>query len=71
MSDNLSKLIIQIPCLNEAETLAQTMKALPRHVPGFDVVEWLVVDDGSTDGTAQVAAREGADHILALGSIRA
>jgi glycosyltransferase involved in cell wall biosynthesis len=65
--DNLSKLIIQIPCLNEAETLAQTMKALPRQVPGFDVVEWLVVDDGSTDGTAQVAAREGADHILALG----
>ena len=61
------KLVIQIPCLNEAETLPQTLKDLPRHVPGFDAVEWLVVDDGSTDATPRVAAAEGVDHVLLLG----
>ena len=58
------KLIIQIPCLNEAETLPETLKALPRQVPGFTVVEWLVVDDGSQDKTAEVARALGVDHVV-------
>jgi glycosyltransferase involved in cell wall biosynthesis len=58
------KLIIQIPCLNEADTLPATLADLPRAVPGFDTVEWLVIDDGSTDDTATVARRHGVDHIV-------
>jgi glycosyltransferase involved in cell wall biosynthesis len=58
------KLVIQIPCLDEAETLPATLAALPRDVPGFDTVEWLVVDDGSTDGTAGVARALGVDHVV-------
>jgi glycosyltransferase involved in cell wall biosynthesis len=58
------KLIIQIPCLNEAGTLAVALAALPRAVAGFDVVEWLVVDDGSTDETAAVARAHGVDHVI-------
>ena len=58
------KLVIQIPCYNEAEHLPAALAALPRSVPGFDTVEWLVIDDGSTDGTAEVAARHGADHVV-------
>ncbi len=49
------KLIIQIPCFNEAEQLPRTLADLPREVEGFDVVEWLIVDDGSTDETIAVA----------------
>jgi glycosyltransferase involved in cell wall biosynthesis len=58
------KLIIQIPCLNESETLGIALSALPRHVPGFDKVEWLVIDDGSTDDTAELAKRLGVDHVV-------
>ncbi|MCY4599480.1 MAG: glycosyltransferase family 2 protein [Acidobacteria bacterium] len=58
------KLIIQIPCFNEAETLAATLADLPREAPGFDTVEWLVIDDGSTDATRQVALDNGADHVV-------
>ncbi|MBC7988361.1 MAG: glycosyltransferase family 2 protein [Luteimonas sp.] len=58
------KLIIQIPCLNETGTLAVAINALPRTVPGFDTVEWLVIDDGSTDGTAQLARELGVDHVV-------
>jgi len=58
------KLIIQIPCFNEANTLAMTLKELPRAVPGFDIVEWLVIDDGSRDATADVAKENGADHVV-------
>jgi glycosyltransferase involved in cell wall biosynthesis len=60
------KLIIQIPCLNEEQTLPQVLALLPRAVDGFDVVEWLIVDDGSTDKTAAVAREAGADHIVRL-----
>ncbi|MGN6312914.1 MAG: glycosyltransferase family 2 protein [Rhodanobacteraceae bacterium] len=58
------KLIIQIPCLNEAETLAIALAHLPRQVDGFDTVEWLIVDDGSSDDTAIIARRCGVDHVV-------
>lgn len=64
------RLIIQIPCLNEEGTLARTLADLPRVVPGFDAVEFLVIDDGSTDRTVEVARESGAHHILQLGSNR-
>jgi glycosyltransferase involved in cell wall biosynthesis len=60
------KLVIQVPCLNEEETLPQVLGELPREVAGFDTVEWLVVDDGSTDRTAEVARAAGADHLVRL-----
>jgi len=60
----VSKLIIQMPCFNEEETLAIALRALPREVDGFDVVEWLIIDDGSTDDTVGVARAEGVDHIV-------
>lgn len=58
------KLIIQIPCLNEAGILAIALGALPREVPGFDSVEWLIIDDGSTDETVKVAHEYGVDHVV-------
>jgi glycosyltransferase involved in cell wall biosynthesis len=58
------KLIIQIPCYNEAETLAIALAELPRQVEGFDVVEWLVIDDGSSDDTAAIARANGVDHVV-------
>jgi glycosyltransferase involved in cell wall biosynthesis len=60
------KLIIQIPCLNEEEQLPATLADLPRAVPGFDAVEWLIVDDGSTDRTIEVAREHGVDHVVRL-----
>jgi Glycosyl transferase family 2 len=60
------KLIIQIPCLNEEATLPRVLGELPREIPGFDQVEWLVIDDGSTDRTVEVAWAAGANHIVRL-----
>ncbi|MEM7499255.1 MAG: glycosyltransferase family 2 protein [Pseudomonadota bacterium] len=58
------KLIVQIPCFNEAETLPQTVADIPRVVAGFERVEILIIDDGSTDGTAEIARQCGVDHII-------
>jgi len=58
------KLIIQIPCYNEAETLPIALKSLPRKVDGFDKVEWLIINDGSVDDTEKVAKECGVDYIV-------
>jgi glycosyltransferase involved in cell wall biosynthesis len=60
------KVIIQIPCFNEAEQLPATLRDLPQEIAGVDTVEWLVIDDGSTDGTVEIARRLGVDHIVRL-----
>jgi glycosyltransferase involved in cell wall biosynthesis len=60
------KLIIQIPCFNEQDQLPATLADLPRDVPGVDEVEWLVIDDGSTDRTVEVAREHGVDHVVRL-----
>jgi glycosyltransferase involved in cell wall biosynthesis len=60
------KLIIQIPCFNEADQLPATLGELPRALDGFDAVEWLVIDDGSTDRTVAVAREQGVDHLVRL-----
>ena len=60
------KLIIQIPCYNEEETLPITLKEIPRKFRGVDEVEILVIDDGSVDKTVEVAQREGVNHIVKL-----
>ena len=62
----MKKLIIQIPCLNEAATLPATLADLPRQIPGVDVIEVLVIDDGSRDGTGDVARACGVDHVVRL-----
>src|SRR5215211_236637 len=60
------KLIIQIPAFNEEAQLPKTLADLPREVPGFERVEWLVIDDGSTDRTVEVAPEHGVDHVVRL-----
>jgi len=60
------KLIIQISCYNEEETLPETLKALPKNLEGIDKIEILVVNDGSTDQTLAVAKKHGVDHILSF-----
>ncbi len=60
------KLIIQIPCFNEEQQLPATLRDLPREVEGFDTVEWLIIDDGSSDRTIEVAREGGVDHIVKL-----
>ena len=62
------KLVVQIPALNEEETIAEAIAAIPREVPGIGQVEVMVIDDGSTDRTVEVAYAAGADHVLTLSS---
>lgn len=58
------KLIVQIPALNERDTIAEVIRAVPRHIPGVDQVEVLIIDDGCTDDTVAVALAAGADHVV-------
>lgn len=64
------KLVIQIPCYNEEKTLPLTIGELPRSLPGVDAIEYLIVDDGSRDGTVAVAEQLGVDHIVRHGQNR-
>ena len=60
----MTKLIIQIPCYKEEQTLAFTLRELPRELPGISKIEWLIIDDGSKDRTVEVAKENGVDHIV-------
>jgi glycosyltransferase involved in cell wall biosynthesis len=64
------KVIIQVPCFNEEASLPLALSALPRELPHVDTVEWLVIDDGSSDRTVEVARSLGVDHIVTLGRHR-
>ena len=68
--DKPVKLIIQIPCYNEAATLPATLAALPRHLTGVDIIEYLIIDDGSQDDTARVAAAHGVPYVIQLNTHR-
>ena len=60
----MTKLIIQIPCYNEEEALGVTLSTLPRELPGVDTIEWLIINDGSSDRTVEVARAYGVDRIV-------
>jgi glycosyltransferase involved in cell wall biosynthesis len=60
----MTRLIIQIPCYNEAEWLPETLRQLPRDLPGVSEIQWLVIDDGSSDQTSEVARAHGVDHVV-------
>ncbi len=60
------KLIIQIPCLNEAKTLRVALDALPKHIDGIDEIEYLIINDGSTDDTVQVARDWGVNYVVSF-----
>jgi len=62
----MTKLIIQIPCYNEEKSLPVTLKDLPRKLPGISKVEWLIIDDGSSDRTVETARELGVDHVVRL-----
>ena len=62
----MKKLIIQIPCLNEADTLPATLRDLPTRIPGIDRIEVLIIDDGSKDNTVEVARAAGVAHVISL-----
>jgi glycosyltransferase involved in cell wall biosynthesis len=65
------KLVIQIPCFNEQDTLPEVLRELPRQIPGIDEVIVLIIDDGSSDNTVQVALGNGADTWYAICTIKA
>ena len=60
------KLIIQIPCYNEAETLEVALNDLPKHIEGIDVIEYLIINDGSKDNTVEVARKWGVNYIVSF-----
>ncbi len=62
----IMKLIIQIPCLNEADTLEIALNALPKHIDGIDEIEYLIINDGSTDNTVEVAKRWGVNYVVSF-----
>ena len=64
------KLIIQIPCLNEAETLEVALNDLPKHIDGIDTIEYLIINDGSSDNTVEVARRWGVNYVVHFGRNR-
>src|SRR6187549_196542 len=64
------KLLIQIPCFNEEESLPITLRELPTHIEGIDSIEFLVIDDGSSDNTREVARRLGVHHVVGFSNNR-